>query len=52
MHTESLGRPRRRWENNINIREAVWEDVAWIYPAQDGDQRLAFVDTVMTILIS
>jgi hypothetical protein len=33
-----LGRPRRRWKNNIRIdlREVGWEDVDWMYLAQDG----------------
>jgi hypothetical protein len=28
-----LGRPRRRWEDDIemNIKEAGWEEVDWIY---------------------
>jgi hypothetical protein len=34
-----LGRPRRRWEDNIrmDIREIGWGDVDWIYLAQDRD---------------
>jgi hypothetical protein len=30
-----LGRPRRRWKDNIrmNLREIVWEDVNWMYVA-------------------
>jgi hypothetical protein len=36
----SLGRPRRRWEDNIrmDLRETGWEDVDWIHLAQDRDQ--------------
>jgi hypothetical protein len=32
-----LGRPRRRWENNIRMdpREIGWEVVDWIHLAQD-----------------
>jgi hypothetical protein len=35
-----LGRPRRRWEDNIGIllRERGWEDVDWIHVAQDRVQ--------------
>jgi hypothetical protein len=34
-----LGRPRRRWEDNIrmDVREIVWEGVDWIHLAQDMD---------------
>jgi hypothetical protein len=36
----SLGRPRRRWEDNIkmNLRETGWEGMDWIHLAQDRDQ--------------
>jgi hypothetical protein len=35
-----LGRPRRKWEDNIKIdfREIGWEVVDWIHLAQDRDQ--------------
>jgi hypothetical protein len=35
-----LGRPKRRWEDNIEIdlREIVWVGVNWIDLAQDRDQ--------------
>jgi hypothetical protein len=35
----SLGRPRRRWEDNIrmNLREIGWEGVDWTHLAQDMD---------------
>ena len=34
-----LGRPRRRWEDNIkmDLKEIGWEDVDWIDVAQDRD---------------
>jgi hypothetical protein len=34
-----LGRPRRRWKDNIkmNLREIGFGDVDWIYLAQDRD---------------
>jgi hypothetical protein len=35
-----LGRPRRRWEDNIrmNLREIGWEGVDCIHLAQERDQ--------------
>jgi hypothetical protein len=35
-----LGRPRRRWVDNIklNLREIGWDGVDWIDMAQDRDQ--------------
>jgi hypothetical protein len=35
-----LGRPRRRWVNNIQIdlREIGWDGMDWIDVAQDRDQ--------------
>jgi hypothetical protein len=35
-----LGRPRRRWEDNIriNLREIVWEGVDWINLAEDRNK--------------
>jgi hypothetical protein len=35
-----LGRPRRRWVENIKIdlREIGWNGMDWIYLAQDRDQ--------------
>jgi hypothetical protein len=35
-----LGRPRRRWEDNIkmDLREIEWGDMDWIALAQDRDQ--------------
>jgi len=35
-----LGRPRRRWEDNIgmDLRETGWEVVEWMHLAQDRDQ--------------
>jgi hypothetical protein len=44
-----LGRPRRRWEDNIkmDLREIGWVDMDWIDLAQDRDQWRALVRTVM-----
>jgi hypothetical protein len=35
-----IGRPRRRWEDNIrkNRKEIGWEVVDWMHLAQDKDQ--------------
>jgi hypothetical protein len=43
-----LGRPRRRWVDNIKIafREIEWDGMDWINLAQDRDQWRALVNTV------
>jgi hypothetical protein len=48
-----LGRPRRRWENNIkmDLREIEWGDVDWINLAQERDQWRTLVNTVMNLQI-
>jgi hypothetical protein len=35
-----IGRPRRRWEDNIRVdlREIGWDDMDWIDLTQDRDQ--------------
>jgi hypothetical protein len=50
---EPLGRPRRRWEDNIkmDLREVGWEDVDWMHVAQDRDQWWALVNTVMNLRV-
>jgi hypothetical protein len=44
-----LGRPRRRWEDNIKIdlREIGCGGMDWIDLAQDRDQWRVLVNTVM-----
>jgi transposase len=44
-----LGRPRRRWMDNIKIglREIEWDGMDWIDLAQDRGQWKALVITVM-----
>jgi hypothetical protein len=39
-----LGRPRRRWEDNIelNLKEIGWESVDWIYVARNRNVLRAF----------
>jgi hypothetical protein len=48
-----LGRPRRRWENNIKMdfRETRWGDMDWIDLAQDRDQWRALMTTVMSLRV-
>jgi hypothetical protein len=48
-----LGRPRRRWEDNIKmgLRETVIDGANWIRLAQDRFQRRAFVKTVMNLSV-
>jgi hypothetical protein len=48
-----LGRPRRRWVDNIKIylREIGWDGVDWIDLAQDRGQWRALVNTVMSLRV-
>jgi hypothetical protein len=48
-----LGRPERRWVDNIKIdlREIGWDGVDWIDLAQDRDQWRALVNTVMNLRV-
>jgi hypothetical protein len=48
-----LGRPRRRWEDNIKIdlREIGFGDVDWINLAQDRDRWRALVNTVTNLRV-
>jgi hypothetical protein len=48
-----LGRPRRRWEDNIKMdpREIVFGDVDWIHWAQNRDRWRALVNTVMNLRV-
>jgi hypothetical protein len=48
-----LGRPRRRWVDNIKIdlRELGWDGVDWIDLAQDRVQWRALVNTVMNLRV-
>jgi hypothetical protein len=43
-----LGRPRRRWVDNIkmDLRDIGWDGMDWIDVAQDRDQWRALVNTV------
>jgi hypothetical protein len=48
-----LGRPRRRWVDNIKIdlREIGWDGMDWIELAQTRDQWRALVNTVMNLRV-
>jgi hypothetical protein len=48
-----LGRPRRRWEDNIkmDLREIGFGDVDWIHWAQDMDRWWALVNMVMNLRV-
>jgi hypothetical protein len=48
-----LGRPRRRWEDNVKIdlREIGINGTNWIRLAQDRVQWRAFVNTIMNLQV-
>jgi hypothetical protein len=49
----SLGRPRCRWVDNIEIdlRERGWDSMDWIDMAQDRDQWRALLSTLMNLWV-
>ena len=49
----TLGRPRRRWEDNIKIdlKEVEWRVVGWISVALDRDRWRAVVNAVMNLRV-
>jgi hypothetical protein len=48
-----LGRPRRRWEDNINmyIQEVGFGGMDWIFLAQDRDRWRALVNSVTNLRV-
>ena len=48
-----LGRPRRRWEDNIKmyLQEVGCGGIDWIELAQDRDRRRALVNAVMNLRV-
>jgi hypothetical protein len=48
-----LGRPRRRWVNNIrmDLGEVRWGDVDWIGMAKDRNRWRALVNSVLNHLV-
>jgi hypothetical protein len=50
---KQLGRPRRRWVDNITIDlgEMGWGDVDWIGLAQDRNRWRALVNSVLNLRV-
>ena len=48
-----LGRPRRRWEDNIkmDLREVGCDPRDWIYLTEDRDNWRAYVSAVMNLRV-
>jgi hypothetical protein len=48
-----LGRPRRRWEDNIkmDVQEVGWGGMDWIDMAEDRDRWRAVVNAVMNLRV-
>jgi hypothetical protein len=48
-----LGRPRRRWVDNIRMAlgEVGWGDIEWIGLAQDGNRWRALVNSVLNLRV-
>jgi hypothetical protein len=48
-----LGRPRRRWVDNIimDLREVGWDGRDWIDLAQDRNQWRVYVNAVMNLRV-
>jgi len=48
-----VGRPRRRWENNIimDLQEVGCGSMDWVELAQDRDRWRAFVNVVMNLRV-
>ena len=53
IHLRPLGRPRRRWEDNIKVdlREVGCGCVDWMELAQDSDRWCALVSAVMNLRV-
>jgi hypothetical protein len=49
-----LGRPRRRWVDNIrmDLGEVGWVDVDWIGLAQDRNRWRGLVNSVLNLRVS
>jgi hypothetical protein len=48
-----LGRPRRRWVDNIKmcLKDIEWDGIEWIDLAEDRDQWRALVNTVINLRV-
>jgi hypothetical protein len=53
MRKRPLGRPRRRWVDNIRIDlgEVGWGDVDWIGLAKDSNRSRALVNSVLNFRV-
>jgi hypothetical protein len=49
-----LGRPRRRWVDNIrmDLGEVEWDDLDWIGLAQDRNRWRDLVNSVLNLRVS
>jgi transcription termination factor 2 len=49
-----LGRPRRKWVDNIkmDLREIEWDGMDWIDLAQNSNQWRVLVNTVLNLRVS
>jgi hypothetical protein len=49
----ALGRPRRRWVDNIrmDLGEVGWSDVDWIGMAKDRNRWRALVNSVLNLRV-
>jgi hypothetical protein len=49
----SLGRPRHRWEDNINsvLLEVMWEGIDWIDLAENRDRWRVRVNAVIYLRV-
>jgi hypothetical protein len=49
-----LGRPRRRWVDNIkmDLREIGWDGVDWIDSAEDRNRWRALVNMVLNLRVT
>jgi hypothetical protein len=48
-----LGRPRRRWEDNIkmDLQDVGWGSMDWVELAQERDRWRALVNAVMNLRV-
>jgi hypothetical protein len=53
LYIHSLGKPRRRWVDNIkmDLKDIGLDGMDWIEQAQDRDQCRALVNTVMNLRV-
>jgi hypothetical protein len=51
MGMRPLGRPRRRWEDNMNLQEVGYRGIDWIELAHDRDKWRTLVNAVMKLYV-